>query len=194
MAAHEPKQPQSPGEPEPEFGLPEFGLPAFAREGKGGPEVVVLGFEPVHPRYLLRSHKLRLRFLGEEEEVLGVRLLDLPSFAALFELLPRVLVDGFEHHEAGFVFGALFLPEEALLQQRGDAVEDVDGQVAFRVADGLYGLQGPAPREDREPGEEGLLALLQQVVAPFYGPPERALARGQVFGSAREELGGWRVG
>ena len=116
MAAHGPEQPQSPGEPE-----PEFGLPAFAREGKGGPEVVVLGFEPVHPRYLLRSDQLRLRFLGEGEEVLGVRLFDLPGLAALLELLPGVLVDGLEHHEAGFVLGTLFLPEEALARDGGSS-------------------------------------------------------------------------
>ena len=50
------------------------------------------------------------------------------------------------------------LPQQALVDQRGDAVEDVDAQVAApHRRDGLGGLQRAAADEDGQPPEQGLL-------------------------------------
>jgi hypothetical protein len=78
-------------------------------------------------------------------------LLGLPTF---LELLVSKLVDGLEHHESRLPVRSLLLPEEALAQKGGDAIEGIDGQIAFCVADDLYRLEGSPPGEDREPGEE----------------------------------------
>ena len=50
----------------------------------------------------------------------------------------------------------------------------------MRVAHCLYGLQIGPTRENSEPPEEYLLALVEQLVAPFDGSPEGPLPLGQV--------------
>ena len=115
-----------------------------------------------------------------------MRPLDGLGLAALLQLLPRILVDGLQHHEARLTLRSLLPPEEALLQQRLDPLQRV--QIAFGVADLLYGLQGAASREDRQPAEERLLLLVQQVVAPVDGTAQGLLAGGQVARPSLQEL------
>ena len=95
-------------------------------------------------------------------------------------------MDCLKHHEARLAFRSFLLPDEALLQERLDPLQRV--QSAFGVADLLHGLQGAASREHRHPSEEGLLILLQKVVAPVYGTPQGLLAGGQVARSPLQEL------
>ena len=57
----------------------------------------------------------------------------------------------------------------------------------MRVTYRLYGLQG-APPEKTPASEEYLLALVEQLVAPFDGSPEGPLPLGQVSRSAGEQL------
>src|SRR5918998_1689841 len=101
------------------------------------PQVVVLGLQPLHPQRLLRPTQLGL--FREGQEVVHVRAPDLFSLSALFELLPRVLVDGFQHHEPGLLLGAFLLLDKALVQKGGDTLEGIHRQIFLRVADRLYG-------------------------------------------------------
>ena len=130
----------------------------------------MLGLQPLQPLRLIRTRQLRLGLFRQGQEVLRVHAPDLFGFPALLEFLAGVLVDGFEHHEPGLALRPFLLPYEALVQEGGDALEGVYGQISCRVADGLHGLEGAAPGEDGHPGEERLLAFVEQRVAPLYGP------------------------
>jgi hypothetical protein len=97
---------------------------------------------------------------------------------APFKLYARELVDGFEHHEAWFATSPFLLPQETLVKERGGAFEYVRGEISLCVAYRLHGLQGCPAREDSKPPEEHFLALVEQLVTPFDGVPERSLPLG----------------
>src|SRR3712207_8750812 len=50
-----------------------------------------------------------------------------------------------------------------------------------------YGLEGASSRKHGEPGEEHLLALLEQPIAPFDGAPKRLLPFGEIASSSGKE-------
>ena len=97
----------------------------------------MLGLQPLHPPRLIRTRQLGLGLFRQGQEVFRVRAPDLFGLPALLEFLSRVLVDGLEHHEPGLVLRPFLLPQEALVQEGGDALEGVHGQISLRVADGL---------------------------------------------------------
>ena len=106
--------------------------------------------------------------------------------AALPQALGGVLAEGLQHGEPAAFGCALAVivvldgDEQALAQQRGQALGDGERQVATGVADGLGGGEREAAGEGAEAGEERLFAGREQVVAPADGIAERALAGGQV--------------
>ena len=100
---------------------------------------------------------------------------------------PGILPDRLQHREARLAVRAVLLPQQALVDQRRDAVEDVQAEVAIRVADRLGRLERAASDEDREATEEALLLIVEQVVAPGDRVAERPLTLGQVAGAAGQQ-------
>ena len=102
-----------------------------------------------------------------------------------------VVADRRQHHEARVAVRA-GLPDQALVDERGEAVERVDlgSAAAVDVAgDGLDGLEGGAG-ERRQQLEQPLLARLEQLVAPLDRGAQRLLAAGR---SRAPPLSSWRV-
>ena len=131
------------------------------------------------------SEDLRPGVLGQRRHGGCVPGLDVGSLAGLLQPLERVLAEQRMQVEARLGGGALgriggLDPEEALVGERLEALQDVDPEVAVRVDDGEGQLGGPAARERGEAAEEPSLRLGQQVVAPRDGAAERALALRQV--------------
>jgi hypothetical protein len=88
-------------------------------------------------------------------------------------LLPE-LADRLQHREPGVAGRGLGPEHQRLVDQRGQAVEDVQpelGGVAYR----LDGLEGPAAGEHRQPGKQSPLGVREQVVAPGDGPAQGPL-------------------
>ena len=81
----------------------------------------MLGIEPVEPDSLLEPPHLRLRLLGELEEVAGVAASQLARFSSRLELLLRVLVDRLQHPVAR-PESRLAPAQQALVEQRLQAV------------------------------------------------------------------------
>src|SRR5215210_6149431 len=146
--------------------------------GKRCPHVVVLLVQPIQPRGILCSPQHGLGLFREGQEVLGVRTPHGIRLPALLKLLVRELADGLQHHEARFISCPFFLPQEALVKERGGAFEYVRRKISLSVAYHLHGLQCCPAREDSKPSEEHLLALVEQPVTPFDGVPERSLPLG----------------
>src|SRR5215211_9441177 len=107
---------------------------------------------------------------------------------ALLELLLRELADGLEHHETRLGSKYFLLPQQALVQERGDSFEHVHGEVSSWVAHLLYSLQGAPAREDRQPCKERLLSLVEHLVAPRDSVPEGPLPLGEVSRPAGQQL------
>ena len=116
-----------------------------------------------------------LGFFRQTEEIVGVALPETVTVFLVLESLDGVLADRLQHPEA-----LLRIPEQALVDERLQHVE-------VRADDLLGLLEGAAAAEDREPGEEGLLLIRQQVVRPLDRRPQGPLALGCVAGAAGQE-------
>src|SRR5829696_7219239 len=183
VTPHRPEPPQSAPQPERHLRLFAFQSPRESR-----PHVVVLGLQAIQPLKLILASELWVGLLCQGQEILGVNPLDLLGLCALLELLAGVLVDGLQHHEAWLPVRSFLLPQEALVQQGGDSLEGLHGQITFCVADGLYGFQGASSGEDRKPGEEHALAFIEKRVAPLEGSPQGPLPLREVTCSTGKEL------
>src|SRR5207247_4854693 len=63
-------------------------LPMLQEPGERGPHAVVIPFQSVHPRRVVRSDQVRLRLRGEREQRLGA--VSLPCFLGHFGPLLRI--------------------------------------------------------------------------------------------------------
>ena len=126
-------------------------------------EVVVVLFEATRP-LRLRVHVVCVALVGERREERCVAAPELVRLAGLVEALSRVLADGLEHEEPVVAHRL----EQAEIDQRSERID-------VRFGDLLRRRQREAPGEDREAREEPFGALVEQVVAPLDGRPERAL-------------------
>ena len=115
--------------------------------GHRGPQIVVLGLQPVQPSQLSAALQLGRCRLGQREEVSGVPVVRLPPAGALAQTLQRVLPDGLEQPEARLTAAGLRL-YQAVVHQRAQRVYHLPGTVQIRPGDGVGlaadGLHGGA--------------------------------------------------
>src|SRR5207253_1978420 len=154
------------------------------RPAEGRADVVVLLLEAVEPGRVLLE-EVRLRRLGHRDELPRVAAKDLLFLSALGETLGRELADRLEHPIPRPLPREDVHAYQALIDQRLDAVEDVD--VEPGAAHLLRRAERPAPGEDGEPREEALLRRIEEVVAPLDRAGERPLTIRRVPRAAREE-------
>ena len=137
-------------------------------------EVIVLVLEAFQPDGLLGSFQERLGLLGEREEPLRVPATDRVGVVRGREALAGELPDRLEHPEP-----SSGPPHEALVDQR---LQPVDVSL-----DDLFGrVQRTAAREDREPLEELLLVVGEEVVRPLDRRAKRVLARFRIAAALQE--------
>jgi hypothetical protein len=105
----------------------------------------------LEPRLLVAARELRLRFVGERDEVLEMPAIERVVLAESFE---RVLADDLEHREA-----LVATADEALIHEHRKIFERRD-------AHGLRRRERPAAGEDAQACKQLLRARLEQVVAP----------------------------
>ena len=106
----------------------------------------VAGFDDVGPARSARS-----------QEEAGVAIAGGRLLAARLQPLQPELPDRLQHPEARLALRALLLPQQALVNQRGDPREDIERPIW--IGDRLGRLQRAATGEDAEAAEEGLLVL-----------------------------------
>src|SRR5262249_36222559 len=114
---------------------------------------------------VLRNEVLPAPVLNERANPLSVKQSQYVRLTRLLQPLGAVLPDRREHPEA-----LIGQAQEALLDERLQGVE-------IGACDLLCGLERAASCEDREAGEELLLAGGEEVVRPFDRVAERLLAR-----------------
>src|SRR5258705_4530864 len=82
---------------------------------------------------------------------------------------------------------ARFHDDERLVNQRRDAVENVFDLERRAGAHGFRRLERKTSREDREPTQQSLLAMIEESVAPIHRAAQRSMARQCGATSTREE-------
>ena len=92
-----------------------------------------------------------------------------------------------EHQQPRFVEVGQ-APEQALISELVETRQHIYTKLGRRSAHRLHLLQVPAAREHRYPREKSTLRLVEQVVAPRDGAPERLLAARQVARAAGEHV------
>ena len=107
--------------------------------------------------------------------------------AARLQALERELADGFEHPVAWLIVGC-FDPQQALVDERAQAIEHVLAQLLGRSSDHLRILEPAATDEHGEPLQESPARLVEQVVTPGDRAAERALSLRQVARAAGEQV------
>src|SRR5204862_2187643 len=103
----------------------------------------------------------------------------------LVEQLDREGLDGPQHRETR-ARAAVVGSNQALVDQRRESAQDI--QLAGRIAYGLHGLECEAAGEDRQPREQLLLVLAQELVAPQDRAAQRLVALRRVEAAATHEL------
>ena len=137
---------------------------------------------------MLSAPQLWLCPLRERYEVATEALLQCGCFASGFQFLARELPDCLQHPEAWLAVIVIPLPEQALLDQRVETVEDVEFQLTVGIEDRLGCLDSTAADENAQTNKERSLILGQEAVAPLDRLAQCSLAFRLVARSAREEL------
>ena len=119
-------------------------------------------------------------------EVLGMR----PPHRLRFVQVPgeafqRELPDCLQHREAWLVIDIFGYAHQALVDQRGEFLEDI--QAALAVGHRFRGLQCPSPGEDTKAAKEDAFFFTQQVMAPRNRSAQRLLPLGQILSPACQE-------
>src|SRR5262245_58625014 len=88
-------------------------------------QVVVLLLQPLEPGALLGADQLGFAGLGQLEEEAGVPRLDMLRLSTRGQALSSELADGFQHREAWLAPRSLVGPQQALLGERAERVQNI---------------------------------------------------------------------
>ena len=167
-----------------------LGVAAVERPLQGSAQIGMVAFVPVEPRRRPWPPQLRLGRFGVRQEPVAVPSAHRRRLPGRLQPLSRELADRLQHAEPRrrLPLGpAGALPHEAVVDEGGQTVQEINAEVAIGVAHGRRRLEGPAASEDAEAAEQGLLGRGEQVVAPGDRGAEGLLARRQVAGAAGEQ-------
>ena len=149
--------------------------------GQGGAHVVVFGVQPCEPLELVGGTQVRRGLRGQLHEELRMSLLDVGGFPGCDELFSAELADRLQHAEARLAVAAA-RPLRARLLATSDETPSSTSVPSRpstpQTASAASRVQPPT--KTRQPTEQGLLARLEQVVAPGDGVAQRLLAGRQV--------------
>ena len=149
----------------------------------------MLELEPVEPAPLVAAGQLAARPRSASATYQSRwRRPDEVGLAARLELLRGELADRVEQPEPRLAVGRLLDLDQALVDERHEAVDDVAAELRGRAADGLGRLEVAAAGEDGQAVEEPPPAVVEQVVAPGDRAAQRLLARRQVARAGRQQV------
>ena len=160
----------------------------------------MLPFQAVEVALLVHARRLAVGVGGKAGEVIGVGPPHRHPVGTRRQLLEGVLADRLEHPEPGLTALAGRLPEEALVDERSQSVEDVHFERVVEVADGLGIVDRATADEHAQSREQRSLLGSQEVEAPVDRPTEGSLSFREVPSAARQrreapvEAGEDRVG
>ena len=127
-------------------------------------------------------------FFGENEAIGGVSASCWSFFVACCEFFARVFANRFQHREPRFAVGLRDLLDQAFIHHRSHAVEQIQVEVGFRVADGFDTFEGASAGEDGEAPEEFLLGGAEQIVTPVDRGAQSLLTLRKVASATRKQL------
>jgi hypothetical protein len=152
-----------------------------------GPKVLVFGRQAFHHLKESGFAQLRLRRLGEIQEVQGMATPNDIRLIVLLQPLQPELADRLEQVEADPTGLVRPSAHQAGVEQRLEAIQQCDADVAMWIADGLRGLQREPSGEHGQAAKQGAKVVVEEVMAPGDGPTQRSLAGRKVAGITRQQ-------
>ena len=158
------------------------------RAVEDGADVVVLELQPIEPAPLVGPGQLGGSLRDERHVPVAMAGADEVGLPVGLEPFRRVLPDRVQEPEAGLAAGGLLDLDQALVDECHQPVEDVAADLGRRTADRLGRREIAPGGEDRQPIEQPLPAVVEQVVAPGDRAAKRLLAFGQVARTGRQDI------
>ena len=158
------------------------------RAVEDGADVVVLELQAIEPASLVGPGQLGGRLRDERHVPVAMAGADEVGLTVGLEPFRGVLPDRVEEPEPGLAGGGLLDLDQALVDERHQPVEDVAADLGRRTADRLGRGEVAPGGEDRQPVEQPLPAVVEQVVAPGDRAAQRLLAFGQVARAGRQDI------
>jgi hypothetical protein len=149
-------------------------------------QVVVFPLQPDEPAALIGAGEMWLRLLRQRHEALHLPVLEELVLTGLLQALAGVQPYRLEE-EATCRAVLLLHDHQRLVHQCRQQVEDLGGCDEIVRADGLRGIDGEPAGEDREPLQEALLRLGEQLIAPVQRRTQGAVARQRRTAAAAEQ-------
>src|SRR5215212_3104648 len=113
----------------------------LVKPGEGRTQVRQLDIEAIEPQLLFGTSPCPGRgLLRQGQEPLRMRLPGWSLLATRRQVLEPELAHGFQQEISWLAVGPRFLSQEALVNERGNAGDDVEGETAGCRRDGLDGL------------------------------------------------------
>src|SRR5258707_4275595 len=107
--------------------------------------------QPLRPQL---GGQLRISLLRQDEEVSGMGTAHSRKLAAVVKALQGIFANCFQHRETWLGFGTIDVLDQILVHQGGQALEQIDPQIAARVADGFGSLERASANECGKAAEE----------------------------------------
>jgi hypothetical protein len=103
------------------------------------------------------------------------------------ECFPAELTNRLQHHETRLLRLWLALPQQTLINEGGDAIQNRLRLVAQGSGDGFDCRKRHPPDKDAQPPEEASLSGFQEVIAPGNGVAQRPVPLEGILCSTRQE-------
>ncbi len=157
-------------------------LPMLQRPDQHFMQVVPFKFKPLEPADMGRQPQFRFGPFRQRDKIIRMALAHQRDLAAVFQALPRILMNRFQHDKARFAQGCFLLLHQALIHQRRQTVEHIYRQImpAYR----FDRIQRTPTPEHRQPRKQRPFVVIQQVIAPRNRIVQRLLPQWGIPGAA----------
>jgi hypothetical protein len=183
MAAPEPEPPERTGESH-----HRLDVAGRLQPPEGLAQIGEFALEPGEPARLLRSSRCGgLRFLGQRQVPSGVPAADDVCLTTRRQSLEGELAHRLQHREARLALEIIDEAHQVVVNQRREAVKDVNPDIAGCLTYGCGRVHGEPADEDPQAPEERLHFHGEQPVTPSDRVTHRLLAGGRVAGTSAEQ-------
>src|SRR5437870_9729582 len=141
---------------------PPIGIASERQPFQGGTKIIVLYLEQTHPFRACGIGGLGCRLFSKHQTVRGMGALRRVLLSAGCQTFQPVLTDCVQQHKTRFSPWMLNLLNEAFVNERCHAFEDIKSEILFGVADRFDSFQSAAADENRQSSEQRLLGLAEK--------------------------------
>src|SRR6266487_3873653 len=153
---------------------------------QGGPYILGVTYQAIHPQMLLVPELFRLPLLGQRKVVSRTRLLYHLHLSRIHQSFQGVLPDRFEHQQTWLISTCVALLQQAFVQQGGDQIHGRTQEIRGCATDRFGRLKGTASHTDGQAPETPLLLGSEEIITPTDRIAQGLLPGGCILPSTRQ--------